>query len=133
MVAASEPWPTQANAFEVAGCKVEPASLQVTVDGQDVRVEAKVMLVLLYLTERAGRVVSRAELEEQLWPGRVVTEDSVTKAIAKLRRVFGDDAHDPKVIETIPKSGYRLIADVERPIETEPPSTSDSDLAPQFS
>ena len=127
MVAASEPWPTQANAFEVAGCKVEPASLQVTVDGQDVRVEAKVMLVLLYLTERAGRVVSRAELEEQLWPGRVVTEDSVTKAIAKLRRVFGDDAHDPKVIETIPKSGYRLIANVERPIETEPPSTSDSD------
>ena len=129
MVAASEPWPTQAEAFEVAGCRVEPASLQVTVDGQDVRVEAKVMLVLLYLSEHAGRVVSRAELEEQLWPGRVVTEDSVTKAIAKLRRVFGDDAHNPRVIETIPKSGYRLIADVERPIETRPPVASDSDPA----
>ena len=129
MVAASELWPTQAGAFEVAGCRVEPASLQVTVDGQDVRVEAKVMLVLLYLSEHAGRVVSRAELEERLWPGRVVTEDSVTKAIAKLRRVFGDDAHNPRVIETIPKSGYRLIADVERPIETRPPVASDSDPA----
>jgi TolB-like protein/DNA-binding winged helix-turn-helix (wHTH) protein/Tfp pilus assembly protein PilF len=94
-----------------------------------VRVEAKVMLVLLYLSEHAGRVVSRAELEERLWPGRVVTEDSVTKAIAKLRRVFGDDAHNPRVIETIPKSGYRLIADVERPIETRPPVASDSDPA----
>jgi TolB-like protein/DNA-binding winged helix-turn-helix (wHTH) protein/Tfp pilus assembly protein PilF len=84
----------------------------VTIGRDEARLEAKVMLVLLYLAEHAGRVVSRAELEEQLWPGRIVTEDSVTKAIAKLRRVFGDDAHDPQVIETVPKSGYRLIAEV---------------------
>jgi TolB-like protein/DNA-binding winged helix-turn-helix (wHTH) protein/Tfp pilus assembly protein PilF len=84
----------------------------VSIGGDEVRLEAKVMLVLMYLAENAGRVVSRAELEEQLWPGRIVTEDSVTKAIAKLRRVFGDDAHDPQMIETVPKSGYRLIAEV---------------------
>ncbi len=103
---------TQTTPFRVADYGVEPASLRVTIGGDEARLEAKVMLVLLYLAEHAGRVVSRAELEEQLWPGRVVTEDSVTKAIAKLRRVFGDDAHDPRVIETVPKSGYRLIAEV---------------------
>lgn len=113
----SEERPTWTEAFNVAGRVVEPTSLRVAMDGHGVRLEAKVMLVLVYLAEHAGRVVSRAELEEHLWPGRVVTEDSVTKAIAKLRRVFRDDAHNPQVIETIPKSGYRLIADVTRPGE----------------
>lgn len=116
--------PPRSGAFRVAGCRVDPAGLRVTVDGQEVRLEAKVMLVLLYLAEHAGRVISRAELEQQLWPGRVVTEDSVTKAIAKLRRVFRDDAHEPRVIETIPKSGYRLIADVERTATHEVPTAS---------
>ena len=120
---------TRPEIFHVAGCRVEPSSLQVTIDGHDVRLEAKVMLVLVYLAEHAGRVVSRAELEEHLWPGRVVTEDSVTKAIAKLRRVFGDDAHNPRVIETIPKSGYRLIANTTRPGEGVAPTAAISRMA----
>ncbi len=103
---------TTAGPFNVAGYRVEPSTLRVCHDGKDARLEAKAMQVLIYLSEHAGRVVSRAELEEQLWPGRFVTADSVTSAIAKLRRVFGDDAHKPRVIETVPKSGYRLIADV---------------------
>ena len=126
MAAASDNLSAGAEPFLVAGCAVEPTGLQVTVDGRKVRVEAKVMLVLVYLAEHAGRVVSRAELEERLWPGRVVTEDSVTKAIAKLRRVFRDDARDPRVIETIPKRGYRLIAGVTRISEARPPSVSAS-------
>jgi transcriptional regulator with GAF, ATPase, and Fis domain len=89
----------------------------VTGDGTEVRLEAKAMLVLVYLSAHAGRVVSRAELEQELWPGRIVTEDSVTNAVAKLRRVFSDDPHNPQVIETVPKSGYRLIAEV-GPIES---------------
>jgi TolB-like protein/DNA-binding winged helix-turn-helix (wHTH) protein/Tfp pilus assembly protein PilF len=114
MATATDKWPNPPEAFTVADSTVDPLALQVTVDGEPVRIEAKVMQVLLYLAEHAGRVISRAELEEKLWPGRIVTEDSVTKAIAKLRRVFRDDAHHPRVIETIPKSGYRLIADVRR-------------------
>lgn len=105
---------TQTTPFQIADYLVEPARLRVTNGAAEARLEAKVMLVLLYLAEHAGDVVSRAELEEQLWPGRIVTEDSVTKAIAKLRRVFADDARHPRVIETVPKSGYRLIAEVTR-------------------
>ena len=126
MAVASENLSAWTEPFLVAGCAVEPTGLQVNVDGRKVRVEAKVMLVLVYLADHAGLVVSRAELEEQLWPGRVVTEDSVTKAIAKLRRVFRDDARDPRVIETIPKSGYRLIAEVRRTSVAEPPPGSAS-------
>jgi len=81
------------------------------------------MQVLVYLVEHAGSVVSRTELELELWPGRFVTEDSVTNSISKLRRVLGDNAHDPHVIETIPKTGYRLIAEVRPAGETEEPSS----------
>jgi TolB-like protein/DNA-binding winged helix-turn-helix (wHTH) protein/Flp pilus assembly protein TadD len=107
----------QTDPFQIAGYCVEPSRLRVTGDGTEVRLEAKTMLVLVYLFEHAGRVVSRAELERELWPGRIVTEDSVTSAVAKLRRIFSDDAHSPRVIETVPKSGYRLIAEV-GPIES---------------
>lgn len=105
---------TETTPFEVDGNSVDPAGLRVTVGGSEIRLEAKAMQVLIYLVEQAGRVVSRAELEEHIWPGRVVTEDSVIKAIAKLRRVFRDDARKPQIIETLPKSGYRLIAQVTR-------------------
>ena len=98
--------------FEVTGCRVEPSTLRVTRAGEQTRLESKAMQVLVYLVEHAGLVVSRSELEERLWPGRIVTEDAVTNAIAKLRRVFGDDARNPQVIETVPKIGYRLIAQV---------------------
>jgi TolB-like protein/DNA-binding winged helix-turn-helix (wHTH) protein/Tfp pilus assembly protein PilF len=121
--------PSRAEAFLVAGCEVEPSTLEVNIDGHRVRLEAKVMLVLVYLAEQAGRVVSRAELEENLWPGRIVTEDSATNAIAKLRRVFRDDPRNPRVIETIPKSGYRLIAEVTRPGEAATAAAPVSQLA----
>ena len=107
----------KAGTFLVAGYLVEPSILRVSGHGKEARLEAKAMQVLLYLVEHAGRVVSRVELEGELWPGRIVTEDSVTNAISKLRRVFGDDARRPRVIETVPKSGYRLIGEV-TPIDT---------------
>jgi TolB-like protein/DNA-binding winged helix-turn-helix (wHTH) protein/Tfp pilus assembly protein PilF len=108
----SETSSPMAGRFRVGEFLVDPSALRVRRDGEDARLEAKVMQVLVYLAQNAGRVVSRTELEQQVWPGRVVTEDSVTAAIAKLRRALADDAHAPRVIETIPKSGYRLIADV---------------------
>jgi TolB-like protein/DNA-binding winged helix-turn-helix (wHTH) protein/Tfp pilus assembly protein PilF len=104
--------PTTLAPFQIADHRVDPSTLRVTGAGKDGRLEAKAMQVLVYLAEHPGRVVSRAELEERLWPGRVVTEDAVTNTIAKLRRVFGDDARHPRVVETVPKSGYRLIAGV---------------------
>ena len=104
--------PEITNTFRIAGCRVDPSTLRVICAGQDTRLESKAMQMLVYLADNAGRVVSRDELEEQIWSGRVVTGDVVTNTIAKLRRVFKDDARNPHVIETVPKTGYRLIAQV---------------------
>jgi Tol biopolymer transport system component len=75
------------------------------------------MRVLLALAARPGDVVTKEELFRVVWDGAFVSEDVLTRAIGELRRIFDDDAARPRVIETIRKSGYRLIAAVE-PVET---------------
>lgn len=119
--------------YQILGHLVEPSILRITgTAGDDTRLESKVMQVLVYLVEHAGQVVSRRELEEQIWSGRIVTEDAVTNAILKLRRAFGDNARHPRVIETIPKTGYRLIAEVTQTFAAhKDPRTAPIDSAPQ--
>ena len=123
-----QPMLSKARTFRVGNYRVEPSTLRVISDGQAVRLEPKTMQVLVYFAEHAGQVISRAELEQQIWKGRIVTDDALTSVIAKLRRAFNDDAHHPRVIETLPKTGYRLIAEIDfqnsKPTESGQPRTS---------
>ena len=70
------------------------------------------MQVLVLLAAHAGQVVAKERLIQTVWPDTFVTDDVLTRAISELRRVFGDDAKESRFIQTIPKSGYRLIARV---------------------
>jgi len=83
------------------------------------------MDVLVYMAERAGEVVSRGQLETAVWSGTVVGYDSVTSTMLKLRKAFGDDPRNPRVLETVPKRGYRLVAMV-IPDRSPPPVTESS-------
>lgn len=101
---------TGSRPFVIGGFDVDPAALRITSpDGDEVKVESKVMQVLLELVRRAGQVVSRGDLEAEVWSGRLVSEDALTNAIAKLRKAFKDSARSPRIIETVPKHGYRLL------------------------
>ena len=71
------------------------------------------MDVLVCLAEHAGEVVSRDTLNEQVWGNVVVTDQAVTNCISELRHHLGDDRSAHRVIETIPKRGYRLTAPVQ--------------------
>jgi DNA-binding winged helix-turn-helix (wHTH) protein/tetratricopeptide (TPR) repeat protein len=77
--------------------------------------EPKAMDALALLAGRRGEVVSKDELIDEVWEGRIISEGTLTNAIAELRRALGDDARDPRFIETIPKRGYRLVCAVESP------------------
>lgn len=77
-----------------------------------VMLEARMLRLLLCLTERAGNVVSIDDLLAQAWQGVVVTPDSVYQAITALRRQLGDDPKQPRYIATVPRRGYKLIAEV---------------------
>jgi hypothetical protein len=68
------------------------------------------MQVLTRLVADPGLVVSRAELLDTIWGGAFVGDDAVSAAVIKLRRAFENSARSPRVIETVHKSGYRLIA-----------------------
>ncbi|UHD15018.1 winged helix-turn-helix domain-containing protein [Thiocapsa bogorovii] len=84
-----------------------------------VRVEPKVMDVLVYFAGRSGEVVSREELERDVWRGALVGYDAVTKTVTKLRQALGDDPRNPRYIQTVPKRGYRFVAEAERADPTE--------------
>jgi adenylate cyclase len=98
--------------FFVAKWHVDPSSMRISKDKRIVKLQPKAMAVLDYLACRPGTVISRKELEETVWEGRVVGYDALSNVIIKLRKALNDKAHKPYVIETIPKTGYRLIAGV---------------------
>jgi DNA-binding winged helix-turn-helix (wHTH) protein/TolB-like protein/Flp pilus assembly protein TadD len=78
----------------------------------EVRLEPRQVDLLLFLARHRGEVIGADRIIETVWQGQVVTDQSVYQAIARLRRALDDDAGHPRYIETVPKRGYRLIADV---------------------
>ncbi|UHD15836.1 winged helix-turn-helix domain-containing tetratricopeptide repeat protein [Thiocapsa bogorovii] len=98
--------------FFINEWQVDPGALRIASGGKELRLEPRVMRVLVYLAERPREVVSRQELEDHVWTGMVVGYDAVTNTITKLRKAFGDSSSEPRFIETIPKTGYRMIATV---------------------
>ena len=77
-----------------------------------VRLQQQPFEILRLMLERAGDVVTRDELRRRLWPeGTFVDfEHSLNAAIRRLRTALGDDAGQPKFVETVPRRGYRFIA-----------------------
>jgi TolB-like protein len=82
--------------------------------GVRVRLRGQLFEVLAALLERAGEVVTREELQRRLWPGDTVVdfEVNLNTLVARLREALGDSATRPRYIETLPKRGYRFVADV---------------------
>ena len=98
--------------FFVGKWRVTPDENTVSLDDQTVHLEPLTMQTLVFLASRAGEVVSRTELEQAVWKGAMVSYDSVTNTVIKLRKALGDNARNPTYIATIPKRGYQLIAEV---------------------
>jgi|HubBroStandDraft_1064217.scaffolds.fasta_scaffold00684_13 tetratricopeptide (TPR) repeat protein/DNA-binding winged helix-turn-helix (wHTH) protein len=76
--------------------------------------------LLLYMIERRQRLIGKEELIENFWQGAAVTDNAVVQCIKEIRKVLGDDPHEPRFIRTIHKIGYRFIASVvEEPVAAE--------------
>jgi len=82
--------------------------------GLRIRVQQQPMKLLEILLERPGEIVTREELRRRVWPneGFGDFDQALNIAIGKLRSAFGDSAENPRFIETLPKRGYRFIAEV---------------------
>lgn len=99
--------------FSLGEWTVRPQRRIVESGDDSVHITPKSMAVLECLVAAAGIPVSRNELFDTVWPGGEVSDDTLTKCIVELRKAFGDTARDSRVIETIPKMGFRLIPAVE--------------------
>ena len=89
---------------------VDLKRLAITRGGSQVEIEPKAFDVLRYLLEHADRLVTKDELLESVWRDTFVTPNVLTRAVAQLRRVLGDDAREARYIETVARRGYRFIA-----------------------
>src|SRR6266545_1686808 len=98
--------------FRLDSWSVHPAEGTLSSDGHLVRLEPRVMDVLVYLAAEPGEVVSKEDLLEAVWGGAYIEEGVLAQAIHSLRKALGDDARQPRFIQTIPKRGYRLVAAV---------------------
>jgi TolB-like protein/DNA-binding winged helix-turn-helix (wHTH) protein len=98
--------------FRVGPWLVQPSLNTISQNGTSKRVEPKVMEVLVCLAGHTGEVVPKEKLLQAVWPDTFVSDDVLKRSVSELRRVFGDDAHESRIIETIPKRGYRLLVAV---------------------
>jgi DNA-binding winged helix-turn-helix (wHTH) protein/WD40 repeat protein len=106
--------------FRLGDWLVEPRLNRLTRDDESIQIELKMMDVLVCLAEHAGELVERQHLIDTVWATEFISENILTRAIAELRNVLGDDAKNPSFIETIHRRGYRLIAPVEVVLSDEP-------------
>ncbi|HEY9502526.1 MAG TPA: transcriptional regulator, partial [Pyrinomonadaceae bacterium] len=79
----------------------------------EVYLQPKTFETLVYLVERHGHLVKKNELLDALWADTYVTENALTRCIKEVREALQDDAHQPRFVKTVPRIGYKFIADVE--------------------
>jgi DNA-binding winged helix-turn-helix (wHTH) protein/TolB-like protein len=94
------------------------------------QLEPRVMAVLVCLARRAGQVVTRDEFIAEVWSGRAVSDEALSRCISVLRQSLGDDPHEPRYIRTIAKVGYTLLCPPEPLPAAEPVPPAESAPAP---
>ena len=111
--------------FRLGEVRVDPDTLTLYTEDGARQVEARVMDVLLCLVREAPRTVSPEFMLDAVWSDVIVGDNSVHRAIATLRKSLGDNARAPTFIQTVPKRGYRLLAEVvEEAAPPEPPASA---------
>lgn len=103
--------------FEFGEYRIDGQNKRLMRGSENVPLTPKVFETLQILVQNAGNLVGKSELMELIWPDRFVEESNLTFNIKMLRKALGDSSNDPKFIETVPRRGYRFIAEMNKPIE----------------
>jgi len=100
--------------FLVDGWLVQPTLGRLSRGNATLRLRPQLMDVLVCLASGNGCTVRKQELLDTVWDDRPVTKTAIARSVAELRQALGDDARQPRIIETIPKRGYRILAPIAR-------------------
>ncbi|QQS42271.1 MAG: winged helix-turn-helix domain-containing protein [Acidobacteriota bacterium] len=104
--------------YDFGGFRLDLANYRLLEDGEPVPLTQKSFELLQYLIENRARVLKKDELLDTLWEGNYVEEANLTQHIYMLRKALGQKGSERMFIETIPKTGYRFIAQVEEVVDT---------------
>lgn len=100
--------------YEFGRYRLEVRERRLLRDGQRIPLRAKVFDTLRLLVGHPGRLLTKDELTRAIWPDTIVEENNLNQTISALRRTLGDGTADERYIETVPRVGYRFVAEVTR-------------------
>src|SRR6516164_7002037 len=103
-------------AFRFGLFEVDVRTHELHRDGVRLRLQEQPFVLLAVMLDHPGELLTRDELRQRLWPQDTFVdfEHGVNAAVRRLRAVLGDNAQSPRFVETLPRRGYRFIAQVER-------------------
>jgi len=90
--------------------QIDPRTWTLTREGLPVDLSPRLVEILGYLAARSGDIVTKDELLERFWPGLNITDNSLTRAVADIRKALGDQADAPTYVQTLARRGYRFVA-----------------------
>ena len=104
--------------------RVDTERLELTCDGATAAVQPQVFSLLVFLIENSARVVSKDEIIETVWQGRIVGDGTLNARINALRRALGDDGASQAMIRTFPRQGFRFVGELQQaaPVLTAEPA-----------
>ena len=100
--------------FYIDSWLIQPSLNRISSGKEFWRLEPKIMSVLICLAKQPGQVITREYIFKEVWGETIVVDMTLTRAISELRSIFKDSPKSPRIIETIPKRGYRLIGAVSK-------------------
>src|ERR1039458_2508173 len=99
--------------FRFDDVEVREREFSLTKAGEVLQVEPKAFRVLLALLRNPGKLIGKEELLNAVWGDAAVTDNSLARSFALLRRLLGDETRNPRYIETVATVGYRFVCKVE--------------------
>ncbi len=94
-------------------CEFDTARLELSLDGSRTPVEPQAFRLLKFLLENRDRVVSKDDLIEAVWQGRIISDAALNSCVSAARQAVGDSGQQQTIIRTIPRRGYRFVATVQ--------------------
>jgi DNA-binding winged helix-turn-helix (wHTH) protein len=98
--------------FVFGDCALDPGRRELTRGSQVIAVGPQVFDLLIYLVRNRERVVSKDDVLDAVWSGRIVSESTLTSHINAVRKVIGDSGEGQRLIRTVARKGFRFVGDV---------------------
>jgi DNA-binding winged helix-turn-helix (wHTH) protein len=110
--------------------QIDERTWSLTREGVSLDLSPRLVEILGHLVMRPGAIVTKDELLERFWPGVNITDNTLTRAIADIRKALGDSAEQPQFVQTLARRGYRFVGPAENPAPGSRPAASGAEGLP---